>query len=381
MTRRETRSETTLGGRYRLLRRIGGGGMGVVWEADDAVLSRRVAVKVLPPELAADDRFVERFRREARAAAGLTHPNVAQVYDYGEDGPTRFIVMELVPGETLAERLRRGGPLEPDEAARIGAEAADALEAAHRAGIVHRDVKPENIMLTPSAEVKVMDFGIAAAAQYSSLTTAGSLLGTATYMSPEHASGSLVTGASDVYSLAVVLYEMLTGRPPFAMETPVATALAHVNAEPEPISAAVSGVPPKLAETVQLGLAKDPSRRPESAAAFAAMLRGDGGAGKGAAPRAASPTRPLSSDRTIPLPVPTPTRRLAPATVPLSPVGATGTARLPRTDPSSPRSWSSVPPCSCGRSSRRSSAEQGRARGPPGRPRRVPPPHRRALQG
>jgi eukaryotic-like serine/threonine-protein kinase len=319
-------SVTTLRGRYVLRRQIAHGGMGVVWEATDDVLGRSVAVKALSPALAADQRFVERFRREARAAAGLSHANVAQVFDYGEDGPTRFIVMELVEGETLAARLRREGRLAPAEAARIGAQAADALEAAHLAGIVHRDVKPGNIMLATDGSVKVMDFGIAAAAYGSSLTATGSMLGTAAYMSPERVSGKAATPASDVYSLSVVVYEALTGAPPFDLETPVATAAAHVHTAPVPVRTLARDVPAPLAAAVERALEKDPAARPASAAAFAALLR-TGVATADGASSAAAPTQQLRvhpTDRlTMPPTLPPTEPRARPQTAPR-------TARPPR---------------------------------------------------
>ena len=294
-------SETTvrLADRYEMRRRIASGGMGVVWEATDTVLERPVAIKILSPALAGDERFLERFRREARAAAGLTHPNVAQVYDYGEDGRTRFIVMELLRGETLAARLHRDGRLPPAEAASIGAQTADALESAHRAGVVHRDVKPGNIMLTPDG-VKVMDFGIAAAAHDTSLTATGSLIGTASYMAPEHVSGDPATPASDVYALAVVMYEALTGAPPFDMETPVATAAAHVHTAPDALLDRAPDVPAPLAAAVEHGLAKEPAARPRSAAEFARLLR----AGANVTVGPAAPTAELRTTRTDPLPAP-----------------------------------------------------------------------------
>src|SRR5438874_740866 len=220
--------DVTLGDRYRLIERIASGGMGTVWRAEDLVLHRPVAVKVLSESLGADAKFVERFRREARAAAGLSHPNVAGIFDYGEDGDTPFMVMELIEGETLAGRLRREGGLPPAEAARIASEIASALQAAHDAGVVHRDVKPANVMLTPRGECKVMDFGIAAAAWATPLTATGATIGTASYLSPEQAGGSKATPASDVYALGCVLYEMLTGRPPFTGDNPVAVAAAHI---------------------------------------------------------------------------------------------------------------------------------------------------------
>src|SRR5437588_10150408 len=193
--------------------------MAEVYLGTDQVLNRPVAVKVLGHQFARDNAFVTRFRREAQAAASLNHPNVVAVFDTGSDDGTHFIVMEYVQGKTLSSVIRQDAPLMPERAVEIGEAVAEALSFAHRAGITHRDVTPGNIMLTPSGDVKVMDFGIAAAGRSSSLTLTGSLMGTAAYMSPEHAAGGPVTPASDVYSLAVVIYEMLTGHPPFAMET------------------------------------------------------------------------------------------------------------------------------------------------------------------
>jgi eukaryotic-like serine/threonine-protein kinase len=259
-------------GRYRLVRRIGVGGMGEVWEADDTVLGRRVALKVLVPELADDARATSRFVREARATAKLTHPNVTRVYDFGRDGGVPYLVMELLEGETLADRLT-GGPLPPSEAARIGAAVADALDAAHRQGIVHRDVKPGNVLLTSAGEVKVMDFGIAAAADETHSTTGSGLYGTAAYISPERAAGQAATPAADVYSLGAVLYELLTGRPPFLGDSPVLVVRAHLHERPRPVRELAPWVPPRLADACEAALAKDPAQRPSSAAALAIRLR------------------------------------------------------------------------------------------------------------
>src|SRR5712691_444959 len=258
-------ADLTLGQRYRLLRRIATGGMGSVWEAEDSVLHRRVAVKGLLEGLAADGRFLERFRREARAAAGLSHPNVASVYDYGEEDSTPYIVMELLRGETLAERLRGDGALPADEAVRITEGVAAALQAAHDAGVVHRDVKPGNIMLTPAGEVKVLDFGIARATTGESLTQTATVLGTATYFSPEQAQGDSVDARSDIYSLGCVLYEMLTAHPPFAGDTAVAVAFKHVKEDPVAPSRLNHDVPQELDAVVMKCLAKNPANRYQTA--------------------------------------------------------------------------------------------------------------------
>ena len=283
-----TGADPSLGpeGRYRLLRRIGVGGMGEVWEADDTVLGRRVALKVLVQELANDARATRRFVREARATAKLTHPNVTRVYDFGRDGGVPYLVMELLEGDTLADRLT-SGPLPPAEAARIGAAVADALDAAHSRGIIHRDVKPSNVLLTPAGEVKVMDFGIAAAADETHSTTGSGLYGTAAYISPERAAGQVATPAADVYSLGAVLYELLTSRPPFIGDSPVLVVRAHLHEQPRPVRELAPWVPPRLADTCEAALAKDPAQRPSSAAALAIRLRAASSGPAGPVPESA----------------------------------------------------------------------------------------------
>lgn len=228
-------SDTLLGKRYRLLSRIAGGGMGEVWSATDEVLGRNVAVKILRRELADDPTFVARFRAEARHTASLSHGGIAAVYDYSDgaarpirpgsaltpdESPSPFLVMENVPGEPLSEVIARDGRLSAERTLDVIGQAALALQAAHDAGVVHRDVKPGNILLTPDGTVKITDFGIARAVHSAPLTATGAIMGTAYYLSPEQASGRSATPASDVYALGVVAYECLSGRRPFPGDTP-----------------------------------------------------------------------------------------------------------------------------------------------------------------
>ncbi|MDS1271653.1 protein kinase [Lipingzhangella sp. LS1_29] len=256
------RSGTLLNGRYQLDERIGVGGMGEVWRATDTLLSRPVAVKVLHAAQMAEPISRERFRTEARISAGLSHPGIAQVYDYGEQNDTAFLVMELVCGEPLSAIIRRDGGLEPGAALGLLAQAAHALGAAHARGVVHRDIKPGNLLVTEDGTVKLTDFGIARGDESVTLTQTGMVMGTAQYISPEQASGQSATHSSDVYSLGVVAYECLAGTPPFTADAPLALALAHVRDEPPPL-------PEHIAQPVQdlvLGmLAKSAADRPSSA--------------------------------------------------------------------------------------------------------------------
>jgi eukaryotic-like serine/threonine-protein kinase len=261
-------NQVIFNGRYELHRRLGRGGMAEVYLARDQLLDRPVAVKVLFPALATDAGFVERFRREAQAAANLQHPNIVSVFDWGEANGTYFIVMEYVEGHTLAETLRDEGRLHPDRAAEITADIAAALGFAHRNRVVHRDVKPGNVLLTRDGGVKVADFGIARALSDSSdqnLTKTGSVMGTATYFSPEQARGAPVDPRSDIYSLGCVLYEMITGRPPFAGDSAVAIAYKHVQENPVPPRRVDPSLPETLEAITLKCLAKNPANRYPSA--------------------------------------------------------------------------------------------------------------------
>jgi eukaryotic-like serine/threonine-protein kinase len=251
-----------LGDRYSLGHRIASGGMGDVWAADDQVLSRPVAVKVLRPGTDEEEVFARRFRSEALYTANLYHPNIATVFDYGEDDNLAYLVMELVPGEPLSALVQREGALNPERARAIMGQAALALGAAHEAGVVHRDVKPANILVMPDSTVKLTDFGIARAVDGSGHTLTGEVLGTPHYLSPEQALGEPATGASDLYALGIVAHEMLTGRRPFDKGTPVATALAQVNERPPPLP---PHVPRRLRSLIEQCLEKDPANRPSSA--------------------------------------------------------------------------------------------------------------------
>ncbi len=262
-------------GRYALQQSIGKGGMAEVFLAQDQLLDRPVAVKRLAAEHAVEASFVERFRREAQAAAKLTHPNIVGVYDYFEEGGEYFIVQEYIDGRSLAEVLRAEGRLHPDRAADIAADIAAGLGAAHREGMVHRDIKAGNVLVAKDGQVKVADFGIARvfAGGDSELTQAGTVMGTATYFSPEQAQGKPVDPRSDLYSLGVVLYEMLVGRPPFSGDEPVAIAYAHVHEAPEDLREVDPELPVEIDAITMKLLSKDPGRRYPSAGDLRADLR------------------------------------------------------------------------------------------------------------
>jgi serine/threonine protein kinase len=294
----------TIADRYALEDRLGSGGMSTVYRATDEVLERTVAVKVLAEHLSDDEKFVARFRREALAVAKLVHPNIVQVYDTGVDGGRHFIVMEYVEGRSGAQLLQRQGKLDPATAVAIAADACAGLEYAHKQGIVHRDVKPGNLMVIggPAAPgsgekmtVKLADFGIARAAEQTRLTLVGSVVGTAAYLSPEQSRGDEATGVSDVYSLGVVTYQLLTGRLPYEGNSLAELAIRRENERPLPPSSYEPDVPEELSAAVLRALENDPADRYSSALELAAALR----AGlEGIAPASEAPTRALGAGST-----------------------------------------------------------------------------------
>jgi serine/threonine-protein kinase len=264
--------ETLAEGRYRVEDVLGRGGMASVYLARDAELERPVAVKVLAEHLADQPDFRDRFLREARLAAQLSHPNVVQVFDVGEEDGKPFIVMECVEGSTLAEELKERGRLEPEEVVDVALQICGGLEHAHAAGLVHRDIKPQNLLLRPDGTVKIADFGIARAAETTRLTQIGSVLGTAAYLAPEQALGEEVTASADIYSLGCVLYELLAGRTPYIFQTLPELAVKHREETIEPLRELRPEISKRLEAAIMHALARKPDYRPESAAAFAEEL-------------------------------------------------------------------------------------------------------------
>lgn len=266
----------SFGGRYELDSRIAIGGMGEVWEATDHVIGRTVAIKILKDEYMGDPGFLERFRAEARHAALVNHEGIASVFDYGEENGSAFLVMELVPGEALSTILEREGSLSTDKTLDIVAQTAAALQAAHAAGLVHRDIKPGNLLITPDGRVKITDFGIARIADQVPLTATGQVMGTVQYLSPEQASGHPASPATDIYSLGIVAYECLAGKRPFTGESQVAIAMAQINDTPPPLAATIAE---PVRNFVMSMIAKKPEDRPATASAVAraatALRRGD----------------------------------------------------------------------------------------------------------
>src|ERR687884_765741 len=261
-------SDTLIGsvfdGRYRIVRKLGAGGMADVYLAEDQELGRRVAIKILNDRHAADDSFIERFRREAKNAAGLSHPNIVSIYDRGEAEGTYYIAMEFLDGRSLKELIVSRGPTPIRIAIEYTRQILAAIGYAHRHGIVHRDIKPHNVVVDPEGRLKVTDFGIARSGA-SQMTEVGSIIGTAQYLSPEQARGAPVDQTSDLYSVGVVLYEMLTGKVPFTGDSPVEIAMKHLSAVPKPPSALRPEVPHDLDMIVLRALAKDPEERYQTA--------------------------------------------------------------------------------------------------------------------
>ncbi|WP_417563158.1 serine/threonine protein kinase [Microbacterium sp.] len=308
----------TFGGRYELDSRIAIGGMGEVWEATDHVIGRTVAIKILKDEYMGDPGFLERFRAEARHAALVNHEGIASVFDYGEENGSAFLVMELVPGEALSTILEREGSLSTDKTLDIVAQTALALQAAHAAGLVHRDIKPGNLLITPDGRVKITDFGIARIADQVPLTATGQVMGTVQYLSPEQASGHPASPSTDIYSLGIVAYECLAGKRPFTGESQVAIAMAQINEQPPPLPETVS---PPVRDFVMAMIAKKPEERPATTATVAraatALRRGDIaaaiaavpaiGAGADAATRLlTSPSGTSATTQLLPATTPTP---------------------------------------------------------------------------
>jgi serine/threonine protein kinase len=293
-------ADELVGGRYRLDERLGVGGMSEVWAAQDVELGRRVALKLLGP-----DADPARFEREAHAVAALAHPNICQLYDYGEEDGRPFMVLEYLGGGTLEDRLAAGEPYRDEETERIARELAAGLAHAHARGLIHRDLKPANVLFDDEGRAKIADFGIARLGGAGTLTEAGTLLGTAAYISPEQAQGQPATPASDVYSFGVILYRMLTGRLPFEAESPIELASMHVNDQPAPLEEVRPDAPRALAAVTAASLAKDPQARPADGAALVEAL------GSGPPTISDAPTIVAGSDPTLMIPRARPPERRA----------------------------------------------------------------------
>jgi eukaryotic-like serine/threonine-protein kinase len=335
--------DTVLKDRYRLIEPVGEGGMATVYRAHDSLLGRDVAIKVLHPEYERDAPFVQRFVQEAQFAASLgSHPNIVAIFDVGEDNGVHFMVMELVEGRDLKDLIRERAPFTVPEAFSIGRQVASALDFAHRRGLIHRDVKPQNIMVTPDGVAKVTDFGIAYGASATQLTRTGMVIGTVHYFSPEQARGTTVTPASDIYSLGVILYEMLTAHLPFDAENAIGIAMQHIHSEPPSPWEFNPELPARAVAVVMRALEKEPERRYRDAAEFAAALAPFTSTDLGAT-TVMAPLPPQDEEATTvftPPPAPRPVRQPTGETVVRRPVRApsAGTSRTVETGGSS-RVW------------------------------------------
>jgi serine/threonine-protein kinase len=313
------------GGRYELKSRLAIGGMGEVWQAVDKVIERQVAIKILKEEYLGDKAFRERFRAEARHAALVNHEGIASVYDFGEEEGSAYLVMELVPGEALSTIIERERFLSPERVLDIVAQTASALHAAHQAGLVHRDVKPGNLLITPDGRVKITDFGIARAVDQVPLTATGQVMGTVQYLSPEQASGKSATALTDIYSLGIVAYEALAGKRPFTGESQVAIAMAHIKNPPPPLP---ESIPLAVRNLIFACLAKKPERRPTSARQLAraaiAITRGRVGEALALVPAVDDEPHDVTEDTST---------RILPVSV------STSETASPRRFPRLPRTW------------------------------------------
>ncbi len=262
-----------LGNRYEILERLGGGGMAIVYKGRDTMLNRLVTIKVLRPEYTSDEDFVRRFRREARSVASLSHPNIVNIYDVGQESDVYYLVMEYIDGENLKTLIKREGPLPLEKALQFAGQICDALDHAHENNIVHRDVKPHNILITKTGRAKLTDFGIALEAGTATMTSTDTILGSVHYISPEQAKGEQAGAASDIYSMGIVLYEMLTGRVPFTGDSPIAIALCHVQNTPELPSKLRPGIPAGVEKVVLKALSKEPQDRFPTAGEMSQVLK------------------------------------------------------------------------------------------------------------
>ncbi|TYO97381.1 Stk1 family PASTA domain-containing Ser/Thr kinase [Desulfallas thermosapovorans] len=261
-----------LGNRYEILEKLGGGGMAIVYKSRDTFLNRFVTIKVLRPEFTSDEDFIRRFRREAQAVASLSHPNIVNIHDVGQEDGIHYLVMEYIQGDNLKAIIRKNGQLRPEHAVRIAIQVCEALEHAHENHIVHRDVKPHNILITDDGRAKLTDFGIAMEATSATITRTDTIMGSVHYLSPEQARGETATTKSDIYAVGILLYEMLTGKQPYSGDSPIAVAIKHIQETPQPVDEVNPGVPAELAEVVMRAMEKQPEDRYKSAAELARYL-------------------------------------------------------------------------------------------------------------